>query len=391
MPKLLLTDIAVRALKSSSQGQVTYWDEKLPGFGCRVSQGGQKTFIIMYGPREARRRQVVGRYPLHSLKQARSEAKKTLAGIQLGLIAEPVRGELTYAEARKRFIEHVQATVRPRTAADYERFLTKHFPIDKKKLREVKRDDLARCLGKLKHTPSEQAHANTTIRIFFNWVYREELIDQNPADRLPKLAKRPPRERVLSEAELREVFQKATQYHWPFGPIVLLCILTGQRRGEIGKLRWDWVNLADRTITLAGEQVKNGQTHCFPFGDVTAAILKELPRIDEYVFSGRDKRNATFNGWAKSKRHFDATLEKVKPYTLHDLRRTFSTMHAKIGTPLHVTEKLLNHVSGSISGVAAIYNRHSYLEEMREAVVGYEGFVRDLMLASSDESGVGQV
>ena len=61
---------------------------------------------------------------------------------------------------------------------------------------------------------------------------------------------------------------------------------------------------------------------------------------------------------------------------MHDLRRTFATTHAKIGTPIHVTEKLLNHVSGTISGVAAVYNRHSYMEEMKAAVASYDGFLK---------------
>jgi len=182
---------------------------------------------------------------------------------------------------------------------------------------------------------------------------------------------------VLSETELKEVFTKARQFPWPFGPIVQLCILTGQRRGEIGMLEWDWIDLHDRTITLPGNRVKNDQTHLFPFGDITAEILENLPKIDQYVFSGRNRNNAVFNGWAKSKRHFDETLENVAPYTLHDIRRTFSTMHARLGTPIHVTERLLNHISGSISGVAAVYNRHTYLPEMRDGVCSFEKFISD--------------
>ena len=85
--------------------------------------------------------------------------------------------------------------------------------------------------------------------------------------------------------------------------------------------------------------------------------------------------------------NFDEALEGVHPYTLHDLRRTFSTVHAKLGTPLHVTEKLLNHVSGSISGVAAVYNRHSYLEEMRESVESLEGHTQSLVPQSDERKG----
>lgn len=83
-------------------------------------------------------------------------------------------------------------------------------------------------------------------------------------------------------------------------------------------------------------------------------------------------KDRPFNGWSKCKRHFDLQLENVEPYTLHDLRRTFSTTHAKIGSPIHITEQLLNHVSGTVSGVAAIYNHYSYKTEMRNAVEQYD-------------------
>jgi len=86
-----------------------------------------------------------------------------------------------------------------------------------------------------------------------------------------------------------------------------------------------------------------------------------------------------FSGWAWHKARFDEGLDDVAPFTLHDLRRTFATIHAKIGTPIHVTEKLLNHVSGSISGVAAVYNRHSYIEEMRFAVKAYDDYLANLL------------
>ena len=78
------------------------------------------------------------------------------------------------------------------------------------------------------------------------------------------------------------------------------------------------------------------------------------------------------NGWSNLKTKFDKSVEGVAPWTLHDLRRTFATNLAALGTPIHVTEKLLNHVSGTVSGVAAIYNRHAYMDEMRAAVANWE-------------------
>lgn len=85
-----------------------------------------------------------------------------------------------------------------------------------------------------------------------------------------------------------------------------------------------------------------------------------------------------FNGFGTClNRMLDDT--ELTHFTLHDLRRTFATAHAKIGTPIHVTEKLLNHVSGTISGVAAVYNRHSYMEEMCGAVEKYDEYLEKLI------------
>lgn len=81
-----------------------------------------------------------------------------------------------------------------------------------------------------------------------------------------------------------------------------------------------------------------------------------------------------FSGWSKAKLEFDAPLA-IADYTLHDLRRTFSSQMAALSTPIHVTEKLLNHVSGTLRGVAAVYNRYSYATEMRTAIEAHEAHV----------------
>lgn len=384
MPKAKLTDLTVRNLQTPASGQETYWDENLPGFGCRVSQGGQKTFVVMYGPRETRRRKIVGRYPHQSLKEARDQAKRMQAEIALGIISEPKKASqsITFDEAVDRFLNAAKQRSRPRTVSDYDRLLSRHFAFGRKLVADIDKQDLQKCLAKLDRVPSERKHADTVVRIFFNWAYREDLIDGNPVARLQRLANVAARERVLSARELGEVFTKAKCFSWPFGPIVCLCILTGQRRSEIGGLKWDWIDLGERLISFPGDHVKNGRSHAFPVGPMTAQMIAELPRIDDFVFSGRNQKNDTFNGWAKSKREFDKTLMGVEHYTLHDLRRTFSTMHAKMGTPIHITERLLNHASGSISGVAAIYNRHTYLAEMREAAMAYEMYLGQIPMNS---------
>jgi integrase len=161
-------------------------------------------------------------------------------------------------------------------------------------------------------------------------------------------------------------------------------ILTGQRRGEIASLKWDYVNPQEQTITLPASLTKNGRQHTFPYGQRVADVLAAVPNQADYLFPAarshvRDKPTTVFNGWPKAKATFDARLDRIAPWTLHDLRRTFSSNLAAIGIAPHITERLLNHVSGKISGIAAIYNRHSYMDEMRAAIDAWEAKLASLV------------
>jgi len=369
MPTHALTDISVKALTAPAKGQTTYWDASHTGFGLRISQGGTKTFVVVHGVE--RRRFTIGRYPTISLKQARDKAKELQAGLTLGLIEK--RPSPASTDALKLYLEASEAKNRPGTVTEYRRLLTNHFAFGRKRLSEITRADIQAKLNKLKDRPSEQRHAFVALKVFFNWAVREEHLPVSPIASMQPPTRQRSRERVLEPKELVEIFEKATAYHRPYGHIVQLLILTGQRRGEIGALRWSWIDRDKQLITYPPEFTKNRRLHVLPYGKRVAAILDDIPEHvgSDFVIPGR-KPGSHFNSWSKSKRMFDATLEGVDPYVIHDLRRTYSSILAQLGTPIHVTEKLLNHVSGTISGVAAIYNRHSYLDEMREAVTAYE-------------------
>ncbi|HUE45424.1 MAG TPA: tyrosine-type recombinase/integrase, partial [Aestuariivirgaceae bacterium] len=178
---------------------------------------------------------------------------------------------------------------------------------------------------------------------------------------------------------------------YPFGPIVQLLVLTGQRRSEIAALRREWVNNDERRITFPGTITKNRRTHVIPYGDNVHRILSDLPNVGDDYFPAarthvRGKPTTVFNGWSKAKAEFSKTLDNVAPWTLHDLRRTLSSTLAALGTPIHVTEKLLNHTSGTVSGVAAIYNRYNYMPEMHTAVAAFEGCLNGMLKSARDEA-----
>ncbi|MDP6708258.1 MAG: integrase arm-type DNA-binding domain-containing protein, partial [Alphaproteobacteria bacterium] len=343
MPKAKLTDITIRSLKPPKKGQTTYWDQNLGGFGVRVSQGGTKTFLVMHGTN--RRRTTLGRYPILTLSDARTEAKRLMAEITLGKLR---LASVSFLEAQKQFLAASRQKNKPNTVYRYQRHLERHFPFGSTLLTDISTDDVMRRINRLRDTPSEQNHAFMVARTFFRWAARNRLIDRSPLEGLSLPSPIGSRERVLSENELKLFYTKALSHPYPFGPIIALLVLTGARRTEVASLEWEWIDHKDRTITLPSTITKNNITHTFPFGHHVAAVFEKLPRIYGYVFPAHNQRSETttvFNGWSKAKTVFDEGLQ-LAPYTLHDLRRTFvSTLDLSPKAPSFIRRVLLLHNS----------------------------------------------
>lgn len=368
--KLRLTDMAIRKLALPASGQVTHWDEVTPGFGLRCSTKS-KSFVVMYG--ERRRLKTLGRYPVLSLQEARARAKRFFVEYEAGVFFRS-ENPTTFMEARTQFLKDCERRNKPRTVADYRRLLMKHFSFTGA-VSEVTRKDVMKVVASLSETPSEQSHAYVAIRTLMNWCVRHGLIEHSVVPPMKFTAAG--RDRVLSVDELREVFRLARATPYPFGPIVQLLLLTGQRRSEVGQLRRSW--LCGGEVIFPKGFAKNKREHRFPLSPLAQQVIAELPNTGELLFPAASDVEKPFATWAWHKKRFDDGLKHVEPYTLHDLRRTFATVHAQIGTPIHVTERMLNHVSGTIRGVAAVYNRHSYSEEMRRAALMYDAFLDELL------------
>ena len=338
----------------------------------RVSQGGAKSFVLVHGVN--RQRETLGRYPTITLKQAREKAKKIQADITLGVNQSR---SVSYQEARERFLEACATKNKKNTIDFYRKRLDAHFRFGRKRIDEITRLDIQTRIRRIKTSTSEQHQAFVAMRTLLNWALREGYLEHSPMAAMKPPPKPKARERVLTDGELVEVYQAALREPYPYGQIVALLVLLGQRRSEVAALEWSWIDQADRTVTFPPSVTKNKRTHAMPYGDLVAQVLETIPELGDYLFPSRSEKGTVFNGWGKAKSRFDEKLVEVEPYTLHDLRRSFATTHAKIGTPIHVTEKLLNHVSGTISGVAAIYNRHSYLDEMRAAMAAYDDYLEN--------------
>jgi integrase len=227
---------------------------------------------------------------------------------------------------------------------------------------KLSRRDIANHLSAVEAEkgPVTAARVRTALSACFNWAIREGYeIPSNPVAGTNRPPEPPSRSRVLTDAELAQLWHALPE--GPFGDIIRLLILTGQRREEIGGLRWDEVGPAE--LTLPPERTKNRRTHTIPLAPTAAAILARQARLGQWVFGpGGSRRYAT---WTHPKAALPAL---AAPWRIHDIRRSVATGMAELGVLPHVIEAVLNHVSGSRAGVAGIYNRARYSEEMRTAL-----------------------
>lgn len=372
MPKLALTDISVRALKPTA-AQVTYWDQTLPNFGVRVGLK-RKTFVLLIG--EARQRVSLGHYPAIGLADARKLARERLAERTLK-IDRPT--PFNFSEALTLFLAtYSKVNHSPRTAHECKRILERYFTFGSRDLSSIKPAEIADVIDSLQATPSEAEHAFRYVRTFFNFCIKRGIIDTSPVSRLEPPPKGPTRERVLTTEELKKVWKKAVAIGYPYGTIVRLLILCGQRAAETANLRWSWID--GEGINLPATITKNRKASRIPIGPVTKGLLATVPNTGDLLFPARGHEDKAFVGFGVSK----ITLDEcgVKNYTHHDLRRGYSTIMASpaVGAPIHVLEKLLNHSSGVLRGVASIYNRYTYWPEMQQAVTAYEIWIASNIL-----------
>jgi integrase len=362
MPSIALTDLTVRSLKADQR--TDFWDTKTPAFGIRIGKH-TKTFVAKVG----NRRITIGAYPEISLQEARKRA----LGFKATTRPE-FRRSITFEAAYELFKTQHIAQKKARTQRDYKRIIDVHFlpTLRTKRVAEITSQNLHEITDRLSNRPAEKRHAIAVSRTFFQWCVRREYIDRNPLVNA-QVPKSVARSRVLSDDELQAIWAACSG---TFGTIVRLLILTGQRRGEIGALRPQYIGKG--TITLPAQLCKNGREHTFPIGPMTSALLQPVMRDDGFLFPARGNPKGPFSGWSKCKNALD-DLCKVKGWTLHDLRRTFATKLAEMGVAPHVIERLLNHVTGTISPIALVYNRARYVEEMRAAVDLWEAKISSLV------------
>jgi integrase len=200
------------------------------------------------------------------------------------------------------------------------------------------------------------------------WAIERGLIEVSPCAGIRAPAAETSRDRVLSDDELKAVWLAADGLAAPYNAFVKLLILTGARRSEVAGMMWREIDFDAKLWTLPAARAKNATEYQIPLSDSAVQILRALPRIADsdlvFTLSGR----VPIRGFHNIKTRIDDLMPGGPPWTLHDLRRTFASGCARLGIAVHVVEAALNHRSGSIRGIAAVYNRYSYDTEKRAAL-----------------------
>jgi integrase len=269
--------------------------------------------------------------------------------------------------------EFIRLHAQPRNKSwrEAERILEREFinTFGQCDIREIKRWDVLEIMdGAIARGSAYQANRiHSNIRKLFNWCIERGIVESSPIIGLKSPTKEESRDRVLDDKEIDRLLRACRNDVYPFRQFVPLLLATAQRRGELAEMRWSEIDFEAKAWVIPAERSKNGKPHVVPLSAFALEVLSEVPRfLDcDYVFT--TTRRTPVSGFSKVlRRLFEAS--QTSGWRLHDLRRTGASGMARAGVAPHVVEKVLNHLSGTISGVAAVYNRYAYDAEKREAL-----------------------
>ena len=356
-------------LKAPGPKRMDVWDTVLQGFGVWVSPAGRKSWFVIVRVGGRQKRVTIGTYPAVSLAEARAEARTIIRDAQLGVLTDPQKAPaLGLGEIIPLFVQ-LYAKPKNRGWKESERLLGKFQVLFSKPLAVVTRSDVVRVLDEIvaSGTPYRANRALSALKKLMNWALDRGMIDVNPIAGLKPPHRERPRERVLSDEDLTSLTNAADAEGYPFGDAVKLLILTGQRRSEVAEMTWSEIDFERAVWTIPPARSKNGQSHEVPLSVSAVGLLRSLPRFlaSDWVFTTTGRSPISGFGRVKRRLHVAGI---TTDWRIHDIRRTAASGMARLGVAPHVIEKVLNHKSGIISGVAAIYNRYAYEIEKREAL-----------------------
>lgn len=391
MPRIKLTKSSIDALPASA-ADVVYWDSGCPGFGVKVTPKGRKVFVVLYrtgGAASKLRKYTIGPHGRVTLHQARVAAQKIFAAKLEG--RDPAKEK---REAKRRLVADrvedlletyiSQRLSQNRSADEIARLLRREIgkPWTGRSIHEISKRDVVEAVSAIEQrgAPVAANKALKLIKTFMSWCVGRAVLDQSPAEGVQAPTREVARDRVLNDQELAQVILAARGIGNPYAGIVELLALTGQRREEVAGLRWEELDPQHRIWTIPKARTKNAKPHIVHLSEPARNVLAARVPGAQFVFSRNDSK--PFSEFSSHKRLLDER-SGVTGWRLHDLRRTCVSGMARFGIAPHVADKILNHQSGTISGVAAVYQRHEFLAEREKALEHWGAHIAQIVAAAS--------
>lgn len=378
MPRKNLTARFCETVKVDER--TDYQDEMVRGLALRVSPSGVKAWSVRYSRESdgSKQRITLGRFPAIPLEKARQHARKLVMAVAEGDDPSSDRKArktaMTVADLGSLFIDKYAKRYK-KTWAEDERILNADvYPeLGRMKAVSVKRRDLLDIIEAKADAGhiAQSRQVLAVLRKMFGWAVDNDYLDVSPAAGIKPRGKAVKRDRVLSDNELRTIWNALPEASMAneTRDIIRLLFLTGQRSGEVCGMVLSEIDLDDASWTIPKERTKNGIAHIVPLTQRAISLLGESVcasafEVDRPIFSrigAPIESNAISKAVRLKLQLFD------EKWTPHDIRRTVATGMARIGVQPHIVEACLNHISGFRAGVAGTYNRATYDHEKRNA------------------------
>lgn len=392
------------------------WDDKLTGFGLKVTPSGSKVYLYQFrlGGRGAKvRRYTIGRHGKLTPDGARTIAEGLSLKVAQGVDPQRAKVEearqaidLAFSAYVERFADDC-LRVNWKSSHDYAKSLLVTYAVPvlrDKPLPHIKPKDIRAVIAPVKGKLATARNLFSVIRRLLRWAVNEGDLEVSPIEGMEPPEAPASRDVVLDDDDLAVVWRASERLGYPFGPMVRLLILTGARREEVAGLEWSELSHNAREWHLPASRSKNDAAATWPLSSLAIAELDALAKRSGRA-SGWPRKGLVFSttgttsvsGFSRSKRRLDKLVAeeagkieepvRVKAWRLHDLRRTLATGMQRLGVRFEVTEAILNHVSGSRSGVAGIYQRHDWKPEKVTALQTWSDHISSI-LTDADNSNV---